>query len=407
MLANAGVFLSAEVFDTPGLPGYQTYELTATTADGYLNGFDFVGGGIGGPLYQSDADDRLFGGSSAGSADSHWLVDSSDGFTVQAAQSPSELSGAIAFSQSSGLRDSYRSLPFARLVTNDPSAVRIQGEFLLARRYNDTVQGFGSSVLSPVDSWLSEISTDGVPTLGSFAEPPGPTAAEIAIDPVAAHEADWAKGRAVAAETSDWTLYNNITHWGVAAAERGDSFDEWYANRAADTDWRVGEVVAEPIVQPMPIDRLTLLSTVSGLHNVLHDVSMHDLLLAVNRYASARSYLTLVTGTSAQLEIANDPGIEIRDLADLSRPTVPSTGLARAMARTLAGLGAAETTGLEIGRRIPRATPLQIDFFDVSSRGLSSVTLQPLVTPRVLFDLDLACRLSKCLPGNGGLTPTR
>lgn len=213
LTAHSGVMLTADVYDTPGLPGYQTFDLTASSSVGYLNGFDFTNSGLGGitgPLHQGAAPggdpmasytaDMLFGGLSGDVADSHWLVDAADGFSVKSSQSESELAAAFVFGTASGLRDTYRSLPFARIVTNDPSTVLLQGEFLVKKRYDHMSIGFGAAITEPLEMVLSDVSTGGLPTLGAFSDPFGPDAATVASDPAAAHQAEYMRGRAAAAE---------------------------------------------------------------------------------------------------------------------------------------------------------------------------------------------------------------
>lgn len=189
LTASAGVMLTADVYDTPGLPGYQTFDLTASSSVGFLNGFDFTDsglGGINGPLHQGAAPggdpmtsytaDMLFGGLSGDAADSHWLVNSTDGFAVQSSQSDLSLETAYVFGSASGLRDTYRSLPFARIVTNDPSAVSLNGEFLVEQRWSDGA-GAGTKLFD-VGALLSEISTGPAPVYTTFPDRPAPPAVE-------------------------------------------------------------------------------------------------------------------------------------------------------------------------------------------------------------------------------------
>lgn len=186
LTAHAGVMLTANAYDTPGLPGYQTFDLTASSSVGYVNGFDFVDGELTGPMHQGSAPsddpwasygaDKLFGGLAGDAADSHWLVDSSDGFAIQSSQSDSELAAAFVFSTSSGLRDTYRSLPFARIVTNNPSAVSLGGEFLVEQYWSDG--GGAGATLFDVNTLLSEISTGGAPVYTTFPDRPTPPVVE-------------------------------------------------------------------------------------------------------------------------------------------------------------------------------------------------------------------------------------
>lgn len=41
--AHADLTLTAEAYETPGLEGYWTYDITATIQDGYFTTFDFYG----------------------------------------------------------------------------------------------------------------------------------------------------------------------------------------------------------------------------------------------------------------------------------------------------------------------------------------------------------------------------
>ncbi|MEO0531262.1 MAG: hypothetical protein AAF266_11910 [Planctomycetota bacterium] len=195
LAGSAGVVLTANVYDTPGLPGYQTFDLTASSSTGYLNGFDFTKSGLGGitgPLHQGAAPsddpfaaygaDTLFGGSTGNAADSHWLVNSTDGFAVQSSQSGSDLGTAFVFGGTSGLRDTYRSLPFARIVTNDPSAVSLNGEFLVEQYWSDG--GGAGPELFNVSTLLSDVTAGPAPEYTTFPERPRPVFEPVITPPV-------------------------------------------------------------------------------------------------------------------------------------------------------------------------------------------------------------------------------
>lgn len=143
--ARGGVMLTAEVTDTPGMPGYQTYDISAWSPLGYIGGFDFLdgasGGGIVGSLAQATASpdggvwyDPLYTDGSL--TDSHWLFPQSAGLQIGASQSGSGLYGAFTLFNSEA-DGAPRSRPIARLVTNDPSSVTIGGDFDVREYWDD------------------------------------------------------------------------------------------------------------------------------------------------------------------------------------------------------------------------------------------------------------------------------
>lgn len=159
--ATAGVMLTAEVYDTPGMPGYQTYDLTASSPVGFVNGFSFLrGDGVVGPVHQgpvSGSDDpwggdRLFGPLDD-SMDSRWLVAPDDGLQIGGSQSADGLHLAYTFVGENNYR--HRNLPILRLTTNDPSAVRITGDFDIGLKWDDGT--FGDSQKHRVETRLSDI----------------------------------------------------------------------------------------------------------------------------------------------------------------------------------------------------------------------------------------------------------
>lgn len=193
------VVLSATAYDTPGLPGYKTYDIIASSPEGFVNGFSFYGknDGISGPLYQATAEvdflatggfraDSLFANDGS-SADSHWLVSEIDGLHIGASQSANGLYGAYALLGSSPLRDSLRSMPLVRLVTNDPTAVSLTGDFVVEQFWNDGT-ALGSGLFS-VNALLSDIPIATAPVYDSFPEVPTDVLAERQRHQ--AKEAEW------------------------------------------------------------------------------------------------------------------------------------------------------------------------------------------------------------------------
>jgi hypothetical protein len=182
------VVLTADVYDTPGLPGYKTYDITASSPAGFLNGFSFYGGndGISGPIHQATpamdfssaggiSYDSLF--STGGSvSDSHWLVPEGKGIYVGASQSTEGLYAAYTFLGSSGLRNTFRSMPLARLVTNDPAAVSLTGDFAIDQFWNDGTD-LGTSLFG-VNTLLSDIPVAAAPVYDTFPAVPDHVLAE-------------------------------------------------------------------------------------------------------------------------------------------------------------------------------------------------------------------------------------
>lgn len=187
-VAKGEVTLTASVYDTPGLPGFWTYDITASSSAGFLNGFSFYGAddGISGPLHQATPGmdfssaggisyDSLF--STGGSvSDSHWLVPEGKGIYVGASQSAEGLYAAYTFLGSSGLRDTFRSMPLARLVTNDPAAVSLTGDFAINQFWNDGTD-LGTSLFG-VNTLLSDIPVAAAPVYDTFPAVPDNVLAE-------------------------------------------------------------------------------------------------------------------------------------------------------------------------------------------------------------------------------------
>ena len=185
-----GLQLTANVYETPGLPGHQTFDISVTAFDGYVNAFGFYGDeqGIHGPLHQGGLDDslasliadRLFDDGSGAMTDSRWLVDDAIALTIGADQSADGMTAAYAIRGDSGMRDTYRTLPLARLVTDDPSAVRLTGEFVVDRVWDDGTEG--GDLLYEVDYLLSDILVGDAPTGLSLPTRPTPPVVETPVE---------------------------------------------------------------------------------------------------------------------------------------------------------------------------------------------------------------------------------
>lgn len=181
--ASGGIILTADVYDTPGMPGYKTYDVVASSPEGWVNSFDFSsaaidGGGIYGPLLQGNhgdtpetfVPDRMYGDQSGPQSDSYWLLDLSTGFGLAASQSSSAMTQIFSLSTPGGLRDTFRNLPFVRLVTDDPSAVRLSGAFVVDKEWSDGTD-LGSAYYE-VDTLLSDITFGPAPTYDGLPDVP-------------------------------------------------------------------------------------------------------------------------------------------------------------------------------------------------------------------------------------------
>lgn len=186
--ATAGVMLTAEVYDTPGLPGYRTYDLTASSPGGFVNGFSFLnagGDGILGPLHQGSPPgegdalfaDRLFG-LADDSIDTRWLVSPEDGLQIGASQSSDGLGLAYTFLGDSNYQ--HRNLPLVRLTTNDPSSVRIAGDFDIGFQWSDGTRGTNSK--QRVETWLADVPISAAPAYSGYPEVPAAVLAERAAE---------------------------------------------------------------------------------------------------------------------------------------------------------------------------------------------------------------------------------
>jgi hypothetical protein len=179
---GGGIYWGVDVFDTPNLPGFKTYDLTLKTIDGAPSVVSFdsaLGGGISGPLNQSarrpGGKSQLFGGGSDPSnlADSRFLFTPGDGHLTigNLVDSDSLLSmtwGAFNYA----IDPTTREMPFARLVTNDPASVRLNGSV-------HTFQGGGASGGAyPIDFTLDRV-------FDFTSPPPPPVIPVVPVIPVA------------------------------------------------------------------------------------------------------------------------------------------------------------------------------------------------------------------------------
>lgn len=167
---QAGVFVTADVYSTPGLDGYTTYDLSLTTSEGAFLSFVFdpeVGSGISGPLYQSPgfmgtASAVLDGGLDAGNlADSRFLL-SPSAKTLNFNNSESDSHLATVFGTfAPDLDYSITTTPFARLVTNTPDLVHVLGSVGISPSRGAAAQLFGVDFrLSDLAEWNSPMPAD-------------------------------------------------------------------------------------------------------------------------------------------------------------------------------------------------------------------------------------------------------
>lgn len=193
----AGLIFTTERTATPGAPGYFTYDVTATIEVGYFNTFDFFGskpeGGsreITGPLLQTGA----AGVYSSDVADTGFLVDPALGLELRTSESSDSLLGVFSYFGSGigdhNQRHTHRSWTFARLVTNAPEEVRLDGAMLSERWYSDgagdNLDGsMGELIEHHFDVSLSEIPLDAPPVLGAFPDRPATPPVVLPTPPVA------------------------------------------------------------------------------------------------------------------------------------------------------------------------------------------------------------------------------
>lgn len=192
--AQAELVLTAEAFDTPGLPGFQTYTLTASASDGYVAAFDFVGKGqrgVFGPVRQSVSLGQpvLFGDDPTPSPvstydphqDTRFLVEEAAGLHMLAGESDESLQAVYALIGHEPRLD-FKHMEFAQIVTSEPEAVRLNGGFVVW-----TPWGPSGGTQVAVDVMLADIALGPAPDLATPAPPPPPPTPEpdpVVVEPV-------------------------------------------------------------------------------------------------------------------------------------------------------------------------------------------------------------------------------
>lgn len=174
--AHAALTLTANKYDTPGVPGHHTYDVTATVEDGFFVAFGFFGEskdgrekGIHGKLFQKDA---LTGGAlfTKASDDTGFLVDVSAGMQIFPSESEEKMQGVFAYTGTGGQRQAHRSWTFARVVTDAADQVEFLGELVAEKHYNDHT--VGEIFDFEIDTLLSDILIGPAPELRGFPAPP-------------------------------------------------------------------------------------------------------------------------------------------------------------------------------------------------------------------------------------------
>lgn len=164
--AAAAIVVTGTSEPTPGLSGYQTYTLTATSTSGKVIGFNFdssggSGFGLFGALNQvdpfgivtvfNDTPDAIFlaFGSNV-KADTHFMVKSFEGIAVNAAESATSLTGAFNLTNTAA---APAAMVFAQLVART-ATIHFRGQFTV-----ETAQGYviddASFVLDPEPSAIT------------------------------------------------------------------------------------------------------------------------------------------------------------------------------------------------------------------------------------------------------------
>ncbi|WP_425396247.1 hypothetical protein [Aeoliella sp.] len=175
--ARAEIFLSAEVMPTPGLAGFSTYTITATSNVGKITAYDFgtnpgaTGLGVFGPLHQGPFDavfdvpaislaaaDPLY----APVADTRFLISSNDVLAVRPQETSETLKAAFAF-HGTARRETTASQSFLQIVTEDPTAVHLSG--LIISQWNDQA---ADGVVDAIDISLTDIPIGPAPDLASL-----------------------------------------------------------------------------------------------------------------------------------------------------------------------------------------------------------------------------------------------
>ena len=155
LLASPGrceLFFTAEVMPAVGLPGFETYRLTATSDLGNIVGFDFteVGNfGVFGELNQvspggqstiyTDVNDIF--GSQDTSQDTQFLLHSSSVVSILNSESANSLHGAFAFAGDNQLT-APRNLPFLQIATPNPSSILLRGGAITRRANGQMVDEY-------------------------------------------------------------------------------------------------------------------------------------------------------------------------------------------------------------------------------------------------------------------------
>jgi hypothetical protein len=151
---------------TLGLPGFDTYQITATSNLGSVVGVDFVGDGsrgIFGPLNQIQpyGQTTIFPSpvltSDNLAEDSQFLVKSNDVLSILTSESGDHLQGAFSFLGDKQL-SAGQSLSFAQLTTADPTAVTLNGTIV-------TRDALGNYQQETVNSRLSDILMGAAPQI--------------------------------------------------------------------------------------------------------------------------------------------------------------------------------------------------------------------------------------------------
>jgi hypothetical protein len=171
--ARAELDLTAEFSPTPGLDGFNTYRITATSDLGNIVGFDFSSSGnygVTGPMNQLNPfgqptvyqDSMLAGGNPL--QDSHFLFNCSDVLTLFPEESATSLHAAFALIGDRQLSIG-NSVPFLQLATQSASDIVLKGS-LVIRRPNDEY------VELNIDTKLSDLTIGAAPNLAVLPIPP-------------------------------------------------------------------------------------------------------------------------------------------------------------------------------------------------------------------------------------------
>jgi hypothetical protein len=158
--------LTTEVIPIPGLDGFQTYQITATSDFGNVVAFDFsrLGSyGIEGPLHQINpyGQPTIYNNPGIGDydplRDTQFLFNSNDVLSLFPEESESYMHGAFSFIGDRQLTIG-NSVPFVRIATDSAADVRLKGSFVVRRPNDEYVEYL-------VDSRLSDITVGAAPHL--------------------------------------------------------------------------------------------------------------------------------------------------------------------------------------------------------------------------------------------------